>query len=421
MKFRTPRTLRATLEEIVQLRRDPQLALWSLVVVLTPFYVFPSGVPQPADLLGFALLPMLWRRWNGRLPPALVKPLKALIVFMIYVVIVNVVWSFAITTFSTDAKQGFLLAPTYYLFNGMMFFTFLLMFQRYGERLLWLTVRLVLVSVFIQAAIALVLPRSLGRATVMFNNANQLGYYAVLSACIILLGQKRLKLSTLQVTAGLAACSYLALLSASKAALASIGALGIALLISKVRTIVVTSAVLVLLIATDNPFSAAIDRAQQRIENDQSLGFIQERGYDRIGEYPEYWIMGAGEGAYDRFREISAIGAHELHSSMATLFFCYGIVGVLLFLMYLWGTMSGSGIRAWVILGAALAYGMTHQGLRFRLLWLLLAMVAALRELDSRDRIARRMAQIAQRTPPPARPGRSADPAELDPRPRGAS
>src|SRR5436190_4594183 len=340
---------------------------------------------------------MLWRGWNGRLPPPLVKPLKYLIVFIIYVTIVNVVWSFAIVTFSTDAKQGFLLAPTYYIFNGLAFFTFLLMFQRYGERVLWLTVRLVLASVFLQAVIALVLPKSLARATVMFNNANQLGYYAVLSACIILLGQKRLKLSTLQVTAGLAACSYLALLSASKAALASIAALGAALLISKLRTIAMTLAVLGLLITTDNPFSRAIEHAEQRIVNDQSLGFIEERGYDRIGAFPEYWIMGAGEGDYDRFREISAIGAHELHSSMATLFFCYGIFGTLLFLLYLWGTMWGAGLRAWLILGAALAYGMTHQGLRFRLLWLLLAMVAALRELDTRERLAKRAAQLAQR------------------------
>jgi hypothetical protein len=127
-----------------------------------------------------------------------------------------------------------------------------------------------------------------------------------------------------------------------------------------------------------------------------------------MAENPQHWFLGAGEGAYNRFKEISAIGAHELHSSLATLFFCYGIVGILLFLRFLWGTMSGAGIRAWVIVGAGLAYGMTHQGLRFRLLWVLLAMVAALRELETRDRIARRIALLAQRKPAP--PARSAKP-----------
>ena len=248
MKFRTPRTLSATLTQISRIRQDLRLLLWSLVVLLFPFYVFNSGLPQPGDWLGLLLLPILLRSWNGRLPLPLVRPLKSLLVFMGYVFLVNLAWSFAILTFTVNAKDGFLMAPTFYIFNGMMFFTFLLMFQRYGEFLLWLTVRLVLASVFIQLFLAFALRGAIGRSTVMFNNPNQLGYYALLSACIILLGQKRLKLSTVQVTAGLAACSYLALLSASKAALASIGALGIALLISKFRTIVVASLVFAVLI-----------------------------------------------------------------------------------------------------------------------------------------------------------------------------
>jgi O-antigen ligase len=379
----------AALEEISRIRQDLRLTLWSLVVLLLPFYFFNSGLPQPGDLLAIGLLVILVRTWNGRLPPALVQPLKRLIAFVAYVFVVNLAWSFFTLTFTTNAGEGFLLAPTLYLFNGLILFTFLLMFQRYGEFLLWLTVRLVLTSTFIQLALAFVLRRAIGRSTLMFNNPNQLGYYALLSACIILLGQKRLRLSTFQVTAGLVACSYLALLSASKAALASIAALGATLVISRLRGVVVAVLVFTALIFTDNPFSAAIEHAQERINKDQSLGFIEERGYDRIAQYPEYWFAGAGEGAYHRFRETSAIGSHELHSSMATLFFCYGIIGTLLFGAFLWSAMSGAGLRAWLVVGAALAYGMTHQGLRFRLLWLLLGMVAALRELASRERAAR--------------------------------
>ena len=401
MKFRTPRTLRATLEQVSRIKNDPHLALWSIIVILFPFYFFDSGLPQPGDLLTLLLLVVLVRTWNGRLPPGLVKPLKALVLFVLYVLLVNVVWSFAILTFTLNAKEGFLLAPSLYIFNGLVLFTFMLMFQRYGEFLLWITVRLVLASVFIQLAIAFIVRPSIGRSTLMFNNPNQLGYYALLSACIILLGQKRLRMSTLQVTAGLAAASYLALLSASKAALGSIAALGIVLVITRVRMIVVAGLVFSALIFTSNPFSRAMERAQHRIETDQSLGFIQERGYDRIMAYPEYWFVGAGEGAYGRFTEVSAIGSHELHSSIATLFFCYGIVGVVLFGIFLWGTMWGAGLRAWVIVGGALAYGMTHQGLRFRLLWLLVGMVSALRVLAKRERDAR-LAQQQQLQRPAA-------------------
>jgi hypothetical protein len=396
VKFRTPTTLRAALEQINRIRKDLRLSLWSLVILGFPFYVFDSGLPQPADWLVTLLLPLLLRTWNGRLPPALVRPLKALILFMLYVLVVNVAWSLAMLTFSLNTKEGFLIAPSFYIFNGMLFFSFLLMFQRYGELLLWLTARLVLVSVMIQVVLAFTLGGSLPRSTVMFNNPNQLGYFALLSACLILLGQRRLKLSTLQVTIGLAGCSYLALLSASKAALVSIGVLGIALLLSKVRTILVASIVFAALIFTANPFSAALDRAEQRISKDQSYGFFEERGYDRIVEFPEYWAFGAGEGAYNRFKEISVIGSHELHSSLATLFFCYGIIGTIVFALFLRGALSGAGARALVIVGAGLAYGMTHQGLRFRLLWLLLAMVCTLREVETRERIARAMARVVR-------------------------
>ena len=388
VRFRAPETLVSAVEQLRHIGRDVNLALWSLIVILVPFYFFDSGLPQPADILSLTLLVLLLRTWTGRLPVPFIRPLRLLIGFVVYAIAVNVGWSFAVLTFSINAKEGFLLAPTFYVFNGLMFFTFFLMFQRYGEFLLWLTVRLVLCSVLLQLALAFVQRQAIGRQTVMFNNPNQLGYYALLSACILLVGQKRLRLTTLQVTIGLAACSYLALLSASKAALASIAALGLAVLVSKMRTIVVASIVFGALIFTDNPFSAAIDRAQHRIENDRSLAFFEERGYDRIAEYPQYWVLGSGEGDYGRFRETSAIGSHELHSSLATLFFCYGAIGTVLFGMFLWSTIARTGIRTWIIVGAGLAYGMTHQGLRFRLLWILLAMVCALRELDARDRAA---------------------------------
>jgi hypothetical protein len=395
VRFRIPVDLRGTLAQIRRILQDPRLMLWSLVVVLMPFYVFDSGLPQPADLLGLLLLFILIRRWNGKLRPSLARPLKSLIVFMLYVIGVNIAWSFLLLTFTLDAKEGFLVAPSFYIFNGLTFLAFLLMFQRYGELLLWLTARLVLISLLLQVALAFVVPRVVGRSIVMFNNPNQLGYYALLSASIVLLGQRRLRLSTIQIVVGLAASSYLALLSASKAALASIAGLGTLLLVSKLRTIVLMSLVFVILLFTDNPFSKAMERAQMRIENDKSMQFVDERGYDRILTHPEYCVLGAGEGAYNRFRETSMIGSHELHSSMGTLFFCYGILGTILFCIFLWRTTSGSGLRAWIIVAGVFAYGMTHQGLRFRLVWVLLGMVVALRELAIQDRLLREAGKAA--------------------------
>lgn len=91
MKFRAPATLSAALTQFARVRGDICLALWSLVVLLMPFYMFPNGLPQPSDLLGVLLLTLLLRTWNGRMAPGLRFPLKSLIRFLVYVVIVNVV------------------------------------------------------------------------------------------------------------------------------------------------------------------------------------------------------------------------------------------------------------------------------------------------------------------------------------------
>jgi hypothetical protein len=138
-----------------------------------------------------------------------------------------------------------------------------------------------------------------------------------------------------------------------------------------------------LLVLTENPFSAAIDRAQDRIDHDQSYSFLEERGYDRITQYPQFWVLGSGEGDYKRFEETTVIGEHELHSSMATLFFCYGGVGVAMFTWFMWLVVKRGGPRTYLIVGPAFAFGMTHQGLRASLLWVLLAVVVALKRANA--------------------------------------
>jgi hypothetical protein len=365
---------------VLRVLRDPRLVLWSLFVIFFPFYAFASGLPQPADWVLVVLAPLAIRSWNGRMPRDMVRPYKALLMFTAYVVGVNLLWSVIEFEFTFRLKEGFLLSPLFYVYNALMLLTFLLMFGRYGEFLLWLTVRLVLVSVGIQLAIAVVVGGG-ARSSLFFNSPNQLGYYAVLSAGIILIGQRKLGLSTLATTFGTLGAAYLALLSSSKAALASIGMLGIALMLTRFRSMLVAFLVLTVLIFTPNRFSDAIDRAHDRIVNDESRDFIEERGYDRIINNPEYTIFGAGEGGYKRFRDSTEIGSHEIHSSIGTLIFCYGLVGTVLFGLFVLLSLQRAELQTWIVMGPAFAYGMTHQGLRFTMFWVLIGVAVGLRHL----------------------------------------
>lgn len=377
-------------EHLRMLRREPLLAFWVLFLILDPIYTFKSGLPQPADILITLMGPFALAGWNGRLRRRSLRTMRALMMFMGYVLLSVVVWSLIYNTWSLDYKQGFLIAPLFYLFDVYVFLVILVLYERFGERFVWLTVRVVLVSVCFQVLMTFIYTRGGTLRTYgLFNTSNQLGYFSILTASLLLLGQRRLQLTSLQVLVGQVCCAYLALLSASRAALISVGILGAVAVINRFRTVLVLGAFAAFLTFVTNPFESAMERSRNRIQNDQTLGFFEERGYDRLVHNPEYLILGAGEGRYQRFADTTAIGTHELHSSIGTLLFCYGVVGLSLFLAFLVKVVRGSGIRRTLLLLPPAAYGLTHQGLRFTLFWVLLAFVVMLNDLDERARLAR--------------------------------
>ena len=55
------------------------------------------------------------------------------------------------------------------------------------------------------------------------------------------------------------------------------------------------------------------------------IGFFIDRGADRIVTFPEYMLLGAGEGDFARFVTLDG-KVNELHSSLLSILFCYGIV-----------------------------------------------------------------------------------------------
>lgn len=366
------------IRDTMRMMSDSTLVVWALYIVLVPVYVISSGLPQPGDWLLIFLAPMVLKGWHGKLPASAAGTVRALVIFTGYVVLVNLLWSVVLNSWSLNLKQGFWLSATFYIYNGLMYLLVVVMYGKYGERFLWFTAKILLGALLLQAGLSFVSTRGALRATVLFNNPNQLGYYALVSVSLLLVLQRRSYATTLEVTIGSIAASYLALISASKAALGAIGLLIIAGAIVRLRTMIVIGLVFLIALYVSNPMQEAIDRTLLRFETDHSLDFFEERGYDRIWNHPEYWVTGAGEGGYARFAESTAIRAHEIHSSIGTLFFSYGIVGVVMFTVFALLVLRGKGLRTWLLVLPTMAYGMTHQGLRTTLFWVLLAIVAVM-------------------------------------------
>lgn len=375
-----PRTAQQIATEIQRVLRDPPLTLWALYIFFLPVYIFPSGVPQPGDLLVLLLLPASLFGWSGRMARTASRPMKALVRFIVWGIVLNYAWMIILGKFGFFGKDTFLLVPIFYIYNAVILLSVLVLHERYGDRFLWLSLNMVLITVVAQVLLSFVVGGGSHRQTVLFNNPNQLGLYALLSANILAFGRRRMGFGTLKSSIGLLACLFLALISASKAALAGSAILFALSVLNNPRTIMLVGLAMVGLLSFSNPITQTMERSRNRIEEKQEMGFLDSRGYDRIWNHKEYWVIGAGEGGLSRFADTSVIGDHELHSSAGTLFFCYGLVGVVLFASFLLRVIEGTSLRNALLLSPALAYSLAHQGLRFTLFWILIGLFIGLKK-----------------------------------------
>jgi hypothetical protein len=358
-----------------QLVGNPTLLVWAAFVAMIPFYILPSGLPQPGDGLILVLLPVALYRWNGRLNHTLLHTLRPLVWFTVWVCLVDYGW--ALVEWKWTEQKAYTIFPIYYIFNLAVFACALIAFQRFGEAFLKVTLYVVFGAVMFQVAVSFLYRTDLYRSALFFNNANQLGYYALLAASLIALTQKRVRFGLFKASLGLTGCAYLALMSASRAAVVGILILFFLLVFSNPRIIIVASIAAAGLLTLGGPVAKAIDNVEARMNRQTKTGFMEERGYDRIWTYKEYMIIGAGEGDVTRFDQSKH--AREIHSSFATVLFSYGIIGIGLFLAFMWRAVRGASLRAAFMLVPMLAYTIAHQGLRFTMLWVLLAVFVTLK------------------------------------------
>jgi len=126
--------------------------------------------------------------------------------------------------------------------------------------------------------------------------------------------------------------------------------------------------------------STHYERALSRLgdigrDHDDSLG---GRGYDRIFNDPFTLLVGAGEGNYDRFN--SEIHSMEIHSTFASIAFCYGLAGIVAFCVFNYRCFRIATVLYCTLFMPVFAYGITHNGIRFSFLWLLYALYLYLSE-----------------------------------------
>ncbi|RDB44268.1 hypothetical protein DU490_03165 [Halomonas sp. DQ26W] len=343
---------------------------------LASFYVFPSGQPQPADfvLLGFAIIMSIMALGDEHLELSPFVVSWGLMV--LWVLFVSLAWTLVMET------TGFLIYPAFFFFNflvGMATLRFLRVYGSYARSLIRIAVSIALLVTATEVMVQLAL--GFNRATGSFNNPNQMAYFSLCGIVVLMmLDDYRLQLRPL-VLSGLAA-GMVGILSASSLAAMGGGALvvvGWAMANATrikhfARLVVAVPLFLIVVIVINlradgqifNNLQKRMDRAPDKVE-----GVYEQRKFDRLEHFPEYAILGAGEGERQRFVPYHRA---EIHSSFINMLFAYGIPGFGLFLLVIFTALRRAPAYVWVGMAGPLFYSMTHNGLRSTLFWLVLVL-----------------------------------------------
>ena len=359
--------------------KQTYLGLFLTYLVASSTYVFDPGLPQPSDFLMAFLIAVLATGFI--IQPAIHKDFVFFGLFFVgYAALVNLFW------YSQYHTPTFFMSPMYYAYNFGAMMVVVSLIKTFRERFVTPCQIAIALAILIEVVAVFVMPRTSIRSIGTFNNPNQLGYWALLLACCLLVLKRDQKLSLIDFMV-LCGAGYLTMASLSKAAMLSFVMLLVMALVSQRLTRIlklmflalafVATATAVLDSAAIGRFLSigAVERAADRLDDigQQGDDSMAGRGYDRIWRHPEHLIFGAGEGAAWRFAKFAG-PVLEIHSTLGTVLFSYGIVGFSLFLALLI-VVFRRGPLAYMLYSLPLwTYGMTHQGLRTTMLWIFLAL-----------------------------------------------
>lgn len=348
---------------------------------LSPFYIFYSGMPQPADYLLLVNSVVVFLLFGVAYPESSRNFVNGSLLLLLYFFIVSIIWSIVLSSLDTMRAPLFY---TYNVFSMIAVYTLLYRDLRLFSKLVSIAILcgLALNVVFLFSNFNYDTARQVG----LFNNPNQMGYFGLLCSAINILfyhhkyttGKnfvlvQSLSFATIILSFSMTAfIGYMFLIFAMLSILASRG----------MRSFFYFPFVTIPLIVLISFFPASkleyiyesIDRRVSMIEHKtEDVGDV--RGYSRIFDYPQYTIFGAAEGERSRFGEGNK---HEIHSTLGTLLFSYGIVGLLGFLAFLFMALKRSDFVGALAIAGPLVYSLAHHGLRNTVFWILIMLVFAL-------------------------------------------
>lgn len=333
---------------------------------LSQFYFWSSGVPQFSHIFIMGAILLLFSK-SSKIN---IEYSNIILLFVAYAICVNFAWYLIVL------DSSYMMSTVYWIFN-LLFFLLMMNLNQvqinfFYEKLLFLIPFSYIVEIIIWVS-------NLGRYDFepryngLFNDPNQMAFW-VLSSCAIYLyisgnGFKKITVYFLAL--------FLILLTMSRSASIGFLMLTLGLIFSQKGDLNKRIFVFIGTLAFFGSLSyflyslGVFDSIALRfIEGlDQRDSQVEGRGLFSFLDYPQYLIFGAGQGAHWLYNPTG----NEIHSTWLGILFYYGIIGISLFLIFLYQIFKKLSLSNKMIFLGPMLYGFTTYSARTLIFWFLLA------------------------------------------------
>jgi hypothetical protein len=338
------------------------------------------GNPQVADIFGILIIVVNIKNILLNIKSNLFT--KALFLFVMYTVLVNTVWM------SILGEVLILKSSLYYIYSYLLLLAFYTNMKHEG--FLKTLVIAITVSLVIQLLLWPFISNQGVRTMMFFKNPNQLSFWSFSILIIAYLISRLSNPKPIFLYIMLLLSTFFIFISASKSGIAGCIIFWLYFLIKKrkqVYAVFILGAVAVFfLVALErlniNDFNFITNVIERLSETKLQAGGsgLEDRGYDRILEFPQYLLFGAGEGEYERFNYII-----ELHSTFFNILFSYGIIGLSIFAFAIVAILRKSSLSVKLLFLIIVLYTLAHMTLRAPLFWISLLLIYSLNQLEIKN------------------------------------
>jgi hypothetical protein len=343
------------------------------IIALIPLYIFPPGSIQISHffLLIFSVLVFMF------IGISLDKYFYIFLFFLIYCLAVEVFYIFYNTHVSKYYNLKFLKHIFFLSFNFITVISLVSFFNHQKKfnfifNSLASAFVIILISYYYQSFFGI----TTDRFSSFFNNPNQLGYFSVCSFSLIYLLYRNFYISYYLMIGSITLLVIFSIFSFSKAAIISLFPcvlFAITPYNNKYYKIIILIFFLLIIFFITFFYLQIFDTSFFNLLINDVENFPEERGYLVFLEanLPEA-IFGMG------LNKVYELQSYEIHSTFIMILTSYGFIGLLIFnlLMLYWvlDIKKSFGLNGAIcICGPSLLYGLSHNGIRFSMFWIVFA------------------------------------------------